>query len=118
MARLTESQRERFETFRRAFLAEVPARIAAIRKAATEAGRRGTSRAALEDLHHLVHQLVGASAIFGLHALCGTARALEDLVTGLLEGAAPGAGELDRLTGALERTWNETATPRCRESKV
>jgi len=117
MAKLSDAQRETFEALRRAYLAEVPARIAAIREAAAEAGRPECSRAALEELRHLVHQLVGSSAIFGLPPLSAAALALGDLVKGLLEGAAPGAGELDRLTEALERTWNETAAPRCRESK-
>jgi len=117
MAKLSDAQRETFEALRRAYLAEVPARIAAIREAATEAGRPETSRAALEKLRHLVHQLVGSSAIFGLPLLSAAALALGDLVKGLLEGAAPGAGELDRLTGALERTWNESATSPWRESK-
>jgi len=119
MARLTDSQRETFEALRRAYLAEVPARIAAIREAAAEAeaGQRGTSRAGLEELRHLVHQLVGSSAIFGLHALCAAARALEDLVKRLLEGAASGAADLDLLTATLEATWKESATPGSREPK-
>ena len=115
MAKLTDAQRETFEALRRTYLAEVPSRIAAIRDAVTEAGRPETSRAALEKLRHLVHQLVGSSAIFGLPLVSAAAQALGDLVKGLLEGAAPGAGELDRLTGALERTWTESAAPR--ESK-
>jgi HPt (histidine-containing phosphotransfer) domain-containing protein len=118
MARLTESQIEAFETLRRAYLAEVPARIAAVREAATAAGRPGAPPGALEDLRHLVHQLVGSSAVFGERALCEAARALEDLVAALLVDGARAGGELGRLTRALERAWKQGATSGSRESKA
>ncbi len=111
MARLTESQRETFEALRRAYLADVPARIVAIREAGAEVGRSGTSRAALEDLRQLVHQLVGSSAIFGLSRLSAAARALEDRLRGVLDGA-PAAGEVDELAANLENVWKATAKPR------
>src|SRR5262245_6402983 len=102
MARLTASQREAFEALRRSYLAEVPARIAAIRQAAADVGGRAATRAALEDLRNRVHQLVGSSAIFGLAALSAAARAFEDRVTELLDGAAASAA-LEPLVEPLER---------------
>ncbi|MCI0548058.1 MAG: hypothetical protein L0027_12345 [Candidatus Rokubacteria bacterium] len=49
MARWAESQRETFEALRRAYLADVPARIAAIRQAAA-ALRGGAPQRALDEL--------------------------------------------------------------------
>jgi len=115
MPRLTGNQRETFEALRQAYLAEVPARIAAIREAAVRLGGQGTTRGALEELRHLVHRLVGSSAIFGLHDLSASARALEDLTMQLLEGSDRSASELDSLAAALEATWGaRTDFPRSR----
>jgi len=113
MPRLTGNQRETFEALRQAYLAEVPARIAAIREVALRLGRRGATRGDLEELRTLVHRLVGSSAIFGLQELSASARALEDLTTQLLEGSDRSASELDSLAAALEATWAAgTAFPR------
>jgi HPt (histidine-containing phosphotransfer) domain-containing protein len=113
MGRLVESQRESFEALRREYLAGVPARIAAIRRAAAEAGRPGAPRAALDDLLHEAHRLTGSSAIFGLPRVSAAARALEDLAIRLLGGSAR-AAEIDARVAALEATWNECAAPRDR----
>jgi HPt (histidine-containing phosphotransfer) domain-containing protein len=108
MGRLGESRRESFESLRREYLAGVPARIAAIRRAAAEAGRPGAPRAALDDLLHQAHRLVGSAAIFGLRRVSAAARALEELAIRLL-GGAPNAGEIDLLVAALEARWHESA---------
>jgi HPt (histidine-containing phosphotransfer) domain-containing protein len=108
MSRLTESQRATFQALRRSYLAQVPARIAAIRRAAGEAERPGAGREVLEDLRHLVHQLVGSSAIFGLPRLSSAARALEDHASRLKDGAAARGG-LESLVGELEVVGREVA---------
>lgn len=108
MTSLTESQRETLEALRRSYLAQVPDRIAAIRRAASEAGRPGAPREVLENLRGLAHQLVGSSAIFGLARLSSAARALEDLASRLVDGAA-GGGRLDALVGELETVGSEVA---------
>ena len=108
MARWSESQRETFAALRRAYLAEVPARIAAIREAATGVLRSGGSPRALEELRDLAHRLVGSSAIFGLPRLSAAARDLEDRVIASIEGAA-GVGALAELAATLETTWREIA---------
>jgi HPt (histidine-containing phosphotransfer) domain-containing protein len=111
MARLTASQREGFEALRREFLAHVPARIAAIQRAAAELQRGPVSRDRVEDLQDLAHRLAGASAIFGLPRLSAAARGLEELATRIRAGGAE-AEELDAHTAALEARWNESAAPR------
>jgi HPt (histidine-containing phosphotransfer) domain-containing protein len=113
MARWTESQRETFEALRRAYLADVPERIAAIRQAAA-ALRGGAPQRALDELRHLVHRLVGSSAIFGLPRLAAAGRELEDRVIASIEGAE-GVGGLDELAAALETTWKEIAAARSGE---
>lgn len=111
MARLTESQRESFEALRRTYLAELPARIGAIREAASAAQRGGASPEELEELRQHAHRLVGSSALFGLPRLSAAARALEDGVSRSIEGDA-GAIELDRLAAGVEAAWKQIATSR------
>ena len=108
--RLSESQREALEALRSAYLAEVPARIGAIRRALGEAGRRGDPGAALEDLLHRAHQLVGSSAIFGLARVSAAARAIEDLAS-RPSPDAPRVEELEPLVAELEAAWRESAPP-------
>jgi HPt (histidine-containing phosphotransfer) domain-containing protein len=120
MAKLTDGQRETFQVLRRTYLEQVPDRIAAIRRSATEAARRGARRETREDLRQLAHQLVGSAAIFGLPHVCSAARALEELASRLLDGA-PAVGEFEALVAALEAAGNESvASPRrsLRESRT
>lgn len=113
MTRLSPGQREAFEALRRDYLDGVPARIGAIRQALGEVGRHG---AALEELLHRVHQLVGSSAIFGLGRVSAAARAVEEHASELPPGASR-VEELGRLVAALEAAWRESAPPPHRASQ-
>lgn len=117
MPRLTDDQHETFRALRGSYLAGVPARIAAIRRAANEAERPEASREALEELRHLAHQLVGSSAIFGLSRLCSAARALEELASRLRDGA-PEGGSLDALVGELETLGSEVSRVERRRTRL
>jgi HPt (histidine-containing phosphotransfer) domain-containing protein len=108
MAKLTEEQRKDFEALRRIYLNMVPARIADIRTAVDEAKRRRWARGDVEALYHLVHRLVGSSAIYGLKDVSRAARALEEGVTGLLEGR-PAHDALGDLAEAVERAWRDSS---------
>jgi HPt (histidine-containing phosphotransfer) domain-containing protein len=111
MARWTERERAEFEALRETYLAEIPARILAIREATAAASRGATSPPALQEVRDLAHRLVGSSAIFGLKRLSAAARDLEDCAIASIEDAAELRG-LDELVAALEAAWNEGAEAR------
>src|SRR5215510_10600732 len=100
MASLTKRQREGFEALRRVYLAQVPGRIAEIRREAAALRRESASQEALLALRQLAHRLVGSSALFGLPRLSAAARAVEEELDRILAGAAAPQG-LDALTTAL-----------------
>src|SRR5262245_41130652 len=108
MARWKEPEREAFAALRRAYLAEIPARIAAIRAAASTASQRGAPARAFQEVRDLTHRLVGSSAIFGLPRLSAAARELEDRAIASIDDPA-GAGGLDELASTLESSWKEIA---------
>ena len=111
MARMTETQRRDFEALRRAFVAEVPEKIRAIRSAAEDANRRGYSRDAVEALLNLTHRLVGSAAIFGLDVVSEASRALERRVTSLCGPVEGQARELSALVQGLEKAWSRASMP-------
>jgi HPt (histidine-containing phosphotransfer) domain-containing protein len=110
---MTEIHRREFEVLRRAFLAEVPGKIRAIRDAAEDAERRGYPRDAVENLLHLTHRLLGSAAIFGLGIVSDASRALEQQVTTLCrpgEIQREGQGrELCGLVQGLESAWSRAS---------
>src|SRR5262245_8146303 len=114
MARWTRSQRETFEALRRAYFADLPARIADVRAAAAAALQAGAPPSALEELRDLAHRRVGPSAIFGLPRLSAAARDLEDRAGASIEGAEGSAG-FEELTAAVESAWREIAAARSNE---
>src|SRR5215468_1993215 len=105
MAKLTASQREGFAALRRVYLAQVPGRIAEIRREAAALRRGSAAREALLELRQLAHRLVGSSALFGLPHLSKAARDLEQELDRVLAGAASPGG-LDALTAGLEAAWS------------
>lgn len=113
MARMTEIHRREFEVLRRAFLAEVPEKIRAIRDAAEDADCRGYPQDAVENLLHLTHRLLGSAAIFGVGVVSDASRALEQRVTTLCRpggSSREGQGrELGALVQGLESAWSRAS---------
>src|SRR5262249_59787000 len=100
MAKLTASQREGFAALRRVYLAQVPGRIAEIRREAAALRPGSAAREALLELRQLAHRLVGSSALFGLPLLSAAARDLEQELDRVLAGAASPGGLAPPPAGA------------------
>jgi chemotaxis protein histidine kinase CheA len=113
--RQNESYRRAFENLRLTFLEAVPEKIGEIRRGAEDVEQGGHSQEAIENLHSLVHRLVGSAAIYGLGRLSDTARVLEARVNALLvmDGASVPAlpGELIDLASELDRIWSQESRP-------
>jgi len=77
---------------RQAYLARLPAELAALQSLAADLGGGEADRARLDELRHRLHKLAGSGGTFGLAALSAAARTLEQRVKGWLAG---GLAELD-----------------------
>ena len=114
MTKQSESYPQAFEDLRMAFLEEVPEKIVAIRRAAEDVGQ-GDSQKAITVLYHLVHRLIGSTAIYGLERVSDAARPLEMCVGEVLESktrCGPArAREIIDLVGELEQVWRQVSPP-------
>jgi periplasmic divalent cation tolerance protein len=82
---------DRLQALRDKYAASVPERMAAIREALVLC--QGSLAAPhIEQLHHALHSVAGSAGSFGLHALGGEARRIEQLVRGVMEAGAPWDG--------------------------
>jgi two-component system, OmpR family, response regulator len=97
-----------FEQLRRAYLEELPGRIAAMEQVAENLALEGWDREQVESLHHLTHRLAGSSGLYRMSELSRCAGLLEQIVKRLLVGAAwppsSSPAELTTLVKAVRRT--------------
>ncbi len=90
------------EELRRYFAGRLPARLAELEEACTNARDAGWAAEPLRHFHRLVHSLVGVGATFGFPAVTEHARTLERLLKARLEGGPPPPeGEIGDLLGRL-----------------
>ncbi|XLZ71618.1 Hpt domain-containing protein [Massilia sp. SR12] len=93
---------DRLQALRDKYAASVPERMAAIRDGLALCVEAGRSPANLEQLHHALHSVAGSAGSFGLHALGGESRRIEQLVRGVMEEGAEWDG-IDTAVQALLR---------------
>ncbi|HEV2851941.1 MAG TPA: Hpt domain-containing protein [Thermoanaerobaculia bacterium] len=89
------------EDLREYFAGRLPARLAEIEDACRAARNAGWTGEPLRTFHRLVHSLAGAGTTFGFPGVSETARGLERLLEGLLQGGAPPGDEETREIAAL-----------------
>jgi len=93
---------EQLAKLRAAYLARLPAELAALQALADGLQGGEGDRAGLEALHQRLHKLAGSGGTFGLAALSAAARALEQRVMAWLAGALNGVDASARRALAAE----------------
>jgi CheY-like chemotaxis protein len=104
--RLEAHQRE-FESLRRAYVGELPEKIAAMQAGAAALADSGWDRGRLELLSQLSHRMAGSSGLYRFTALSRAAGALAEIANRLLAEAWPPASppaDLARFVQAVGRT--------------
>ena len=102
---------EQLAKLREAYLARVPAELAALQALAGALQGGEGDRAGLDALHQRLHKLAGSGGTFGLAALSAAARALEQRVVTWLAGTLDGvdAAACQALVAELaerHQTWS------------
>jgi CheY-like chemotaxis protein len=112
--RRLEAHHNEFEALRRAYVAELAQKVAAMEEAARTLAHSGWERPLIESLYHLAHRLAGSAGLYRLPAVSRSAAALEDIVRRMLNGptwpprSAP--ADLARLVQAVSlAAQNDTA---------
>lgn len=91
---------DRLQALRDKYAASVPERMAAIRDALVLC-QGSLTPAHIDQLHHALHSVAGSAGSFGLHALGGEARRIEQLVRGVMEAGQSWDGIAPAVQGLL-----------------